>query len=31
MAPQHVYAALTVQTRGEAMSTPVYAWLDDFR
>ncbi len=26
-----VYAALTVQTRGEAMSTPAYAWLDDFR
>jgi hypothetical protein len=26
-----VYAKLTVQTRGEAMSTPAYAWLDDFR
>jgi hypothetical protein len=26
-----VYAGLTVQTRGEAMSTPAYAWLDDFR
>jgi hypothetical protein len=26
-----VYAGLTVQTRGEAMSTPAYAWLEDFR
>jgi hypothetical protein len=26
-----VYASLTVQTRGEGMSTPGYAWLDDFR
>ena len=26
-----VYASLTVQARGEAMSTPTYAWIDDFR
>jgi hypothetical protein len=26
-----VYARLTVQSRGDAMSTPAYAWLDDFR
>jgi len=26
-----VYASLTVERRGEAMSTPGYAWLDDFR
>jgi hypothetical protein len=26
-----VYASLTVQTRGDAMSTPTYAWIDDFR
>jgi hypothetical protein len=26
-----VYAGLTVQTRGEAMATPAYAWLEDFR
>jgi hypothetical protein len=26
-----VYARLTVQPRGDAMSTPGYAWLDDFR
>ncbi|TYL54737.1 hypothetical protein FYC51_11265 [Agromyces mariniharenae] len=26
-----VYASLTVQARGEAMSTPTYAWLEDFR
>jgi hypothetical protein len=26
-----VYSSLTVQTRGEALSTPAYAWIDDFR
>lgn len=26
-----VYAKLTVESRGEAKSTPAYAWLDDFR
>ncbi|MGW7680128.1 hypothetical protein ACWGID_05270, partial [Kribbella sp. NPDC054772] len=26
-----VYATLTVQPRGDGMSTPGYAWIDDFR
>jgi hypothetical protein len=26
-----VFATLTVQPRGDAMSTPGYAWIDDFR
>jgi hypothetical protein len=26
-----VFATLTVQPRGDAMSVPGYAWIDDFR
>ena len=26
-----VYASLTVERHGDAMSTPAYAWIDDFR